>query len=78
VQAVRPAGLSGIIQQTALKSKRSPGCGSLKLPAMWQAIREIIDRLRQREPIIWVACAVLLALIASAWLVGTLQRFFGQ
>ena len=43
-----------------------------------QAIREIIDRLRQREPIIWVACVVLLALIASAWLVGTLQRLFGQ
>jgi len=45
---------------------------------MRRAIREIIDRLRQREPIIFVACVVLLALIASAWLIGALQRLFGQ
>jgi hypothetical protein len=45
---------------------------------MRQAIRQIIDRLRQREPIIFVACVVLLALIASAWLVGALQRLFGH
>jgi len=43
---------------------------------MWPAIREIAYRLRQREPIVWVACAVLLALIASAWIVGTLERLF--
>ena len=45
---------------------------------MRQAIREIIDRLRQREPIIWVAGVILLALIASAWLIGLLERLFAQ
>jgi hypothetical protein len=45
---------------------------------MRQAIAEIVSRLRQREPILWVACVVLLALIASAWFVGLLERLFGQ
>jgi hypothetical protein len=45
---------------------------------MWRAIQEIIDRLRQREPIVIVACVVLLALIASGWVVAALERFFGR
>jgi hypothetical protein len=45
---------------------------------MRRAVQEIIDRLRQREPIVMVACVVLLALIASGWIVGALERFFGQ
>jgi hypothetical protein len=45
---------------------------------MRQIIREIVDRLRQREPIVWVAGVVLLALIASAWLIGVIQHFFGR
>jgi len=40
---------------------------------MW---RELRNRLRDREPIIWIACIVLLALIANAWLVGALERLF--
>jgi len=40
------------------------------------AIREIIDRLRQREPVVIVACVVLLALIASAWVVSALEALF--
>jgi len=45
---------------------------------MWQAIRDIADRLRQREPILWVAGVVILALIASAWLVEALQGLWGR
>jgi hypothetical protein len=41
-----------------------------------RAIREIIDRLRQREPVILVACVVLLALIGSAWIVSVLEDLF--
>jgi hypothetical protein len=37
-----------------------------------------MDRLRQREPVVLVACVVLLALIASAWGVAALERLFGQ
>ena len=45
---------------------------------MRQALREIANRLKQREPIIWVACVVFLALIASGWLVGALERLFAR
>ena len=45
---------------------------------MLRAIREIVQRVRQREPIILVACVVLLALIASGWLVAALERLFGR
>jgi hypothetical protein len=43
-----------------------------------RAVREIVDRLRQREPVILVACVVLLALIASAWLIEALQALLRQ
>jgi len=40
--------------------------------------RAIRDRLRQREPVVLVACVVLLALIASAWVVDALEGLFGR
>src|SRR5215475_3101783 len=43
---------------------------------MWPAIREVAYRVRRREPIVWIACVVLLALIASGWIVGALERLF--
>lgn len=43
---------------------------------MRRALHEILNRLRQREPILWVAGVVLLGLIASAWLVGMLEQLF--
>lgn len=45
---------------------------------MRQAIRDIVNRLRQREPILWVAGVVVLSLIASAWLVEALEGFFAR
>jgi hypothetical protein len=45
---------------------------------MRQALREIIERLCYREPVVLVACAVLLALIASGWLIEGLERLFAR
>jgi hypothetical protein len=45
---------------------------------MWRAVQEIMGRLRQREPLVLVACVVLLALMASGWVVAALERFFGS
>jgi hypothetical protein len=45
---------------------------------MWQAVREILERIRQREPIVIIACVVLLALIASGWMVEGLLSLFGR
>jgi hypothetical protein len=45
---------------------------------VYRAFREIIGRLRQREPVVLVACLVLLALIASGWLVAALERLFAR
>jgi hypothetical protein len=45
---------------------------------MWRALREIFQRIRQREPVVLVACAVLLALIASGWLVAALEQLFAH
>ena len=45
---------------------------------MWQAVCEIFERVRQREPVVIVACVVLLALIASGWLVEGLLSLFGR
>jgi hypothetical protein len=45
---------------------------------MWQAVREILQRIRQREPVVIIACVVLLALIASGWLVEAMLRLFGR
>ncbi len=45
---------------------------------MWQAVREIIERIQQREPVVIVACVVLLALIASGWLIEALLGLFGR
>jgi hypothetical protein len=44
----------------------------------WRALREIAARVRQREPVVLVACVVLLALIASGWLVAILERLFAD
>jgi hypothetical protein len=45
---------------------------------VYRAYREIMDRLRHREPVVLVACVVLLALIASGWLVAALERLFAR
>jgi hypothetical protein len=45
---------------------------------MRQALREIASRLKQREPIIWVAGVVFLALVLSGWLVEALERLFAR
>jgi len=43
---------------------------------MLRAIGEIVQRVRQREPVVLVACVVLLALIASGWLEAALEQLF--